>query len=163
MKRITPIFLLLCAATALAQPVPTPKSDAVDASVRSMTDEFVRHWNAHDTDSLASMWTQDGDHTEPDGRTVYGPKEIKRLFDIEHGSVFRDTELNLVVERVRSVGDDVAIADGTYELFNARDPAGNDIGTRTGYFFYVVVKDGEGWKVSASRLMLPANLIWRAQ
>lgn len=163
MKKLLQIALVFVAGVAFAQPIPTPVSDATDASVRAMTDQFVENWNKHDTAALAALWTDDGDHTEPDGRTVYGPKEIKRLFDIEHGSVFKDSELNLVVERVRSVGDNTAIADGTYELFNARDPAGNDIGTRTGYFFYVVVKDGDGWKVSASRLMLPANLIWRAQ
>lgn len=163
MKTLLQIAFIFVAGIAFAQPIPTPVADATDAAVRAMTDQFVESWNKHDTAALAALWTEDGDHTEPDGRTVYGPKEIKRLFDIEHGSVFKDSELNLVVERVRAVGDNTAIADGTYELFNARDPAGNDIGTRTGYFFYVVVKDGGGWKVSASRLMLPANLIWRAQ
>ncbi len=165
MNKLLPIALafVLVAGSASAQPIPTPASDATDASVRAMTDQFVANWNKHDTAALAGLWTEDGDHTEPDGRTVYGPKEIKRLFDIEHGSVFKDSELNLVVERVRAVGPNAAIADGTYELFGARDPAGNEIGTRTGYFFYVVVKDGDGWKVSASRLMLPANLIWRAR
>lgn len=163
MSKLLSLALVLFASTALAQPAPTPASDKVDAEVRAMTDQFVQNWNKHDTAALAALWTDDGDHTEPDGRTVYGPNEIKRLFDIEHGTVFKDSELNLVVERVRSVGGDVAIADGTYELFKARDPAGNDIGTRTGYFFYVVRRDGDGWKVSASRLMLPANLIWRAR
>ena len=55
------------------------------------------------------------------------------------------------------------VIDGTYELFGATDPAGNEIGIRTGYFFYVVEKSGDSWKVSASRLMLPTSLIWRAR
>jgi hypothetical protein len=107
------------------------------------------------------MWTADGDYTEPDGRTVYGTAEIQKLFALEHGSVFKKSELNLVVERVRPISDTVAIADGTYELFNAADPAGRAIGTRTGYFVNVLVKEGDTWKVSASRLMLPATLIVR--
>lgn len=163
MMKVLPIALVFVAGVAFAQPIPTPIADQTDAEVRAVTDQFVENWNKHDTAALAALWTEDGDHTEPDGRTVYGPKEIKRLFDIEHGTVFKDSELNLVVERVRTVSPDTAIADGTYELFNARDPAGNDIGTRTGYFFYVVVKQDGKWKVSASRLMLPANLIWRAR
>ncbi len=163
MRTLLSLAIALVAGVAFAQPAPTPLADQTDAEVRAMTDQFVANWNQHDTAAMAALWTEDGDHMEPDGRTVYGPKEVKRLFDIEHGSVFKDSELNLVVERVRAVGKDTAIADGTYELFNARDPAGNDIGTRTGYFFFVVVRDGGGWKVSASRLMLPANLIWRAQ
>lgn len=163
MNKILSLALVLLASTAFAQPAPTPVSDETDAQVRAMTDQFVQSWNKHDTAALAALWTEDGDHTEPDGRTVYGPKEIKKLFDIEHGTVFKDSELNMVVERVRKVGNDAAIADGTYELFKARDPAGNEIGTRTGYFFYVVERQGDEWKVSASRLMLPATLVWRAR
>lgn len=157
------LVLALGAGSARAESRHFPKEDRNAASIRAMTDQFVENWNKHDTAALAALWTEDGDHMEPDGRTVTGPKEIKRLFDIEHGSVFKNSELNLVVEKVRSLGDDVAVADGTYELFGATDPAGNDIGTRTGYFFYVVRREGDGWKVSASRLMLPVSLIWRAR
>jgi uncharacterized protein (TIGR02246 family) len=129
--------------------------------VRKVTDEFIVAWNKHDAVALAAMWTEDGDHTEPDGRSVFGRDQIKGLFEIEHKTVFKNSELNLVVERVRPVTDKVAIADGTYELFKATDPAGREIGTRTGYFINVMVKEGDTWKVSASRLMLPATLIWR--
>ncbi|MBM4270124.1 MAG: nuclear transport factor 2 family protein [Deltaproteobacteria bacterium] len=161
MTKILTLVALLVAGTAFAQPVPTPVHGEADKGVREVTDAFIVAWNKHDTAALAAMWTKDGDHTEPDGRTVYGPEHIKQLFDLEHKTVFRNSELNLVVERVRPVTDDVAIADGTYELFHATDPAGNQIGTRTGYFINVMVKEKDGWKVSASRLMLPATLIWR--
>jgi len=157
------LALILVAGAALAKPVQFGEEDATSKSVRAMTDQFVQNWNKHDTAALAALWTEDGDHMEPDGRTVTGPKEIKRLFDIEHGSVFKNSELNLVVENVRMAGSSAAIADGTYELFGATDPAGNEIGTRTGYFFFVVEKDGDGWRVDASRLMLPTSLIWRAR
>jgi len=165
MNRIVPIALtlVLAAGSAFAQRDGFNEETPPSKSVRAMTEEFVVNWNKHDTAALAAMWTEDGDHMEPDGRTVTGPKELKRLFDIEHGSVFKNSELHLVVEKVRSPTPEIAIADGTYELFGATDPAGNDIGTRTGYFFYVVQKDGDSWKVNASRLMLPTSLIWRAR
>jgi uncharacterized protein (TIGR02246 family) len=161
--KIFAIACLLVASAAFAQPIPTPEAGEADDNVRAVHAQFEAAWNRHDTAALAGMWTENGDYTEPDGRTVFGPKEVKRLFDIEHASVFKDSELHLVVERVRTPSADVAIVDGTYELFNARDPAGNEIGTRTGYFTNVVVNDGGTWKVSAARLMLPVTLIWRAQ
>jgi uncharacterized protein (TIGR02246 family) len=147
--------------SALAQTAPTPADTQVTAEVRALTDRFIDAWNKHDVKALAAMWTPDGDHSEPDGRTVHGTAEIEKLFTLEHGTVFKNSELNLVVERVRSISDTVAVADGTYELFKATDPAGRPIGIRTGYFVNVVVKEGGDWKVSASRLMLPATLIWR--
>jgi uncharacterized protein (TIGR02246 family) len=161
MSKLVTALCLLIAGTAFAQPVPTPVDSQTAAAVRALTDQFVEAWNKHDTAALAAIWTEDGDHGEPDGRTVYGRAEIQKLFALEHGSVFKKSELNLVVERVRPVSDTVAVADGTYELFNATDPAGRAIGTRTGYFINILVKEGNVWKVSASRLMLPATLIWR--
>ena len=161
MLRLVTALCLLTAGTALAQPGPTPAETQVTVEIRALTDQFVEAWNKHDTKALAAMWVPDGDHGEPDGRTAHGRAEIEKLFALEHGTVFKNSELNLVVERVRPVSDTVAVADGTYELFKATDPAGRPIGTRTGYFINVVVKESDGWKVSASRLMLPATLIWR--
>jgi uncharacterized protein (TIGR02246 family) len=161
---MTKIFAALCilaASTAFAQPVPSPVEDKAAPGVRALTDQFIAAWNKHDAAALAAIWTENGDYAEPDGRTVFGRADIQKLFTLEHGSVFKNSELNLVVERVKSVGDDVAIADGTYELFKATDPAGRPIGIRTGYFTNVLVKQGDGWKVSSARLMLPATLIWR--
>jgi uncharacterized protein (TIGR02246 family) len=161
MTKILAALCFLVTSTAFAQPVPTPVEDHAGPEVRALTDQFVAAWNKHDPAALAAIWTENGDYAEPDGRTVFGRADIQKLFALEQGSVFKNSELNLVVERVKSIGDGVAIADGTYELFKATDPAGRPIGTRTGYFTNVLVKQGDGWKVSSARLMLPATLIWR--
>jgi uncharacterized protein (TIGR02246 family) len=161
-KVLTTVSLLL-ATTALAQrgPVPTGKPQGVELEVHQAYAKFVEAWNKHDVDAMGAVWTADADYTEPDGRTVFGRDEVKRLLTYEHTSVFKDSQLHIVVERVRRVSDTVAVADGTYELFGARDADGHKISTRAGYFTSVLAKvDGE-WKVSASRLMLPQVLIWR--
>ena len=72
-------------------------------------------------------------YTEPDGRTVHGRDAVEKLLAIEHGSVFKQSKLNLVVERVMFVTPDVAVADGSYELFDAKDPRGRAIGVRRGH------------------------------
>lgn len=161
--RYLPIILALAATSAYAQrgPVPTGKPTGAELEVHQTYKRFETAWNAHDPAAIAALWTETGDYTEPDGRTVFGRDEVKQLFIYEHKSVFKDSELHLVVERVRLVNDSVAIADGSYELFHARDAAGNEIPTRSGYFTSVLVKQEGGWKVSATRLMLPQVLIWR--
>lgn len=161
MSKILAALCILATGPALAQAASAPDDSPTTMEVRALTDRFVEAWNRHDPAGLAALWTDDGDYAEPDGRTVHGRAEIEKLFALEHGSVFKKSELHLVVERVRSVADGVVVADGTYELFNATDPVGRPIGTRTGYFTNILVKQGDGWKVSASRLMLPATLIWR--
>ncbi len=163
MIRILLIVLLLAPSSLLAQRGPEPKGEptGVEAEIHNTYQAFAAAWNKHDADAMAALWTKDGDHMEPDGRTVFGSGEVKRLMTYEHSSVFKNSNLHLAVEHVRLATDKVAIADGTYELFGATDPQGNKIGVRSGYFTSVLVKEADGWKVSSNRLMLPQVLIWR--
>jgi uncharacterized protein (TIGR02246 family) len=162
----TPLVALasvLVAASIGAQPTPLPPFSGDKAEVNAVHHTYAQNWNRHNVDALAAMWTEDGDYTEPDGRTAFGREEILRLLKIEHGSVFNQSHLDLLVERVRIVGNGVAVADGTYELLGAKDPNGHPIGMRSGYFTTVLVKQDGQWKVSAARLMLPQVLIWRKE
>ena len=161
MTKLIAVASMLVTTVAFAESVPQGKPTGAEAEVHATHASFSQYWNSHDVANLAGMWTKDGDHTEPDGRTVHGRAEVQKLFAIEHASVFKESRLNLVVERVRFIGDAAAIADGSYELFDARDPAGRPIGIRTGYFTTVLAKEDGKWLVSASRLMLPSVLIWR--
>ncbi len=157
------ILLLLVPTALLAQRGPEPKGEptGVEAAIHRTYNEFATAWNRHDAAAMAALWAEKGDHMEPDGRTVFGRDEVQKLFEIEHRSVFKDSELHLAVEHVRMTTDAVAVVDGTYELFGATDTRGNKIGIRAGYFTSVVSKQGDAWKVTANRLFLPQVLIWR--
>jgi uncharacterized protein (TIGR02246 family) len=163
MIRVCLIALLLIPSAILAQRGPAPEGEPTghEAAIHATYKQFAQAWNQHDAAAMAALWTERGDHMEPDGRTVFGREEVQRLFAIEHGSVFKKSELHLAVEHVRMTSDDVAVVDGTYELFHATDTRGNAIGLRAGYFTSVVARDGDQWKVSANRLFLPQALIWR--
>ena len=164
MVRTLMVASLFVAAAALAQPNPTSppqKPSGAEAEVREAHKKYQDAWNHHDPAAMAALWAVDADYTEPDGRTVYGRAEVQRILTYEHGSVFKNSELNLAVERVRFIRPDVAIVDGSYELFNATNPRGEPIGRRTGYFVTVLAKNGDSWQVDATRLFLPVALIWR--
>jgi uncharacterized protein (TIGR02246 family) len=163
MVRLVLIALLVAPTTLYAQRGPEPKGKptGVELEIHQTYSAFASAWNEHDAAAMAALWTKDGDHMEPDGRTVFGRDEVRRLLTFEHASVFKNSNLHLAVEHVRMAADDVAIADGSYELFGATDPRGNKIGSRAGYFTSVLAKEDGVWKVSASRLMLPQVLVWR--
>lgn len=163
MNRACLIFLLLVSTAAFGQRGPEPKGEPTgeEAAIRETYKQFVAAWNRHDAKAMASVWAVDGDHMEPDGRTVFGRDEVQKLFAIEHATVFKKSELHLAIEHVRMTTNDVAVIDGTYELFGATDTRGNPIGLRAGYFTSVVVKGKDDWRVSANRLFLPQVLIWR--
>jgi uncharacterized protein (TIGR02246 family) len=154
-------WILMVPVTGGGDLTPLPAPTGAEKEVHALHRQFAETWNRHDVAALAALWTEDGDYTEPDGRTVFGREAIQRLYGYEHASVFKESRLNLFVERVRFISDGLALSDGSYELFDARDPKGNPIGTRAGYFTTVLIKKDGNWKVSASRLMLPQVLIWR--
>lgn len=140
---------------------PLPKPTGPELEVHQAHQKYVDAWNSHDPKAMAASWSEHCDYTEPDGRTVFGRAAVEKLLTIEHGSVFKSSKLNLIVERVQFVTPDIAVADGSYELFNATDPRGRAIGVRSGYFTTVLHKTDGNWLVAAGRLMLPQVLIWR--
>lgn len=140
---------------------PLPEPTGAELEVHKAHQKYVEAWNKHDAKAMAESWTKDGDYTEPDGRSVFGRDAVQKLLSIEHATVFKNSRLNLIVERVHFVTPEVAVADGSYELFGARDPRGREIGVRSGYFTTVLHKSDGTWMVSSARLMLPQVLIWR--
>lgn len=140
---------------------PKPAPTGTEAEIYQIHKQFGETWNRHDAAALAGLWTKQGDYVEPDGQAFHGRDAIEKQFRIVHGSVFKDSRLHLIVERVRMLGRGTAIADGSYELFGAKDPTGDEIGLRSGYFTTVLRRFDGHWKVDAARLMLPQVLIWR--
>src|SRR5690242_18007242 len=130
MTRVVLLLSLLLASPVFAQPVPTSvpqKPTGDEAAVRDVHARFAAAWNQHDAAGLAALMRESADYTEPDGRTAFGRAEIEKLFGLEHGSVFKMSELHLAIERVRFLDDRVSLVDGSYELFKARDTKGTEI------------------------------------
>ncbi len=161
MLNFVPIAWMLIVPMIGGSGTPLPAPTGQEAEVHALHKKYAEAWNRHDVPGLAALWTDKGDYTEPDGRTVFGRAEVQRLYGYEHASVFKESRLSLFVERVRFIAEGVALSDGTYELFDARDPNGHPIGLRSGYFTTALVKEKGEWKVTAVRLMLPQVLIWR--
>ena len=74
-------WMLIVPMTA-GDPTPRAKPTGEEKAVHAAHDNFVKAWNAHDAAALAALWVKDGDHTEPDGRTVFGQTEVQRLNDL---------------------------------------------------------------------------------
>jgi uncharacterized protein (TIGR02246 family) len=149
------------AAHAKAHPA-SPKSDIEnDAAIRKLYAEFQAAWNRHDVPAMASMWVEDGDHVEPDGRVAKSRTDIEKLLTRQHMSVFQKSELTLTVDQIWFVTSDVALVDGRYELTDVYDPDGNLIPPRAGKLTSVLLHESGKWWVAADRLMIPAPLPWR--
>ena len=148
---------------------PTPRPGAGDPrsdienekEIRSLYDEFMAAWNRHDAKAMAKHWTIDGDHFEPDGTRAHGKHEVEKLFTLEQATVFKVSEIDLVIETVFFISQDVALVDGSYEVVGAKTQGGDALPARQGHLTSVLLKERGEWWVVASRATINVPLAWR--
>lgn len=164
--------LLILVGPVFAQPQPTltprpgaggPRTDLEnDTKIRVLFEQFEEAWNRHDFEALKALWTIDGDHREPDGTVAKGRDEVGKLLAKEHMTVFKNSHIRLKIHGVWFITADVALVDGSYELGGVQDQQGNEVAPRNGQLTAVLLQEPQtGWRVAASRSMIPVPLVWR--
>lgn len=104
-----------------------------------------------DWTAFGQVYTADATVINSDGRSHKGRAQIQKSNeDLWGGGVYKGARMKTTVDAVEAVAPNVAIADSTYEITNI---AGG--GTRKGRTTVVLVKSNGGWKVAASRSMVP--------
>jgi uncharacterized protein (TIGR02246 family) len=122
-------------------------SRADDTAVREVVRKYVDAREARDPKAVASLFTADADQLVSSGEWRLGRDDVVTgsLASSAQGGTRR-----IEVERVRMVGNEVAIADGRYSI------TGAEAGDRRMWSTFVMAKDADGWKIAAIRNMLPA-------
>jgi uncharacterized protein (TIGR02246 family) len=87
-----------------------------DAAIQKRHDEWCAAWNQHDSKLLASFFLNDGDAMSPVGRYAKGTAEIEKLFTDEHTGIMAGTTYAGTIERIRYIGENVAIVDVAGEI-----------------------------------------------
>lgn len=140
------------------------RSDQVnEVQVREVYQRLAEAWNKHDVPTMAAMWAIDGDHLEPDGEMAKGREAVAKLFATRHQTVFKQSELKLLIDDVWFVTADVALVDGKYEVTGVRDLEGKSLPTRTGRLSAILLKEHGKWWIAASRLMIPERLPYKTE
>mgnify|MGYP005809708655 CR=1 FL=1 len=139
-----PILLVLAAGAAAAQ---SPTGD--EAAVKEVVRRYVDARERRDAAAVMALFTADADQLTSTGEWRRGRRQVVE------GSLASSRQTGgtrrIEVEAVRFPVQDVALADGRYEI--AGTAAG---GTRRMRTTLVMIRAGSGWKISAIRNMLPA-------
>ncbi len=116
---------------------------------------YALSWANADADALSKMWATNGDIIHPDGAVERGPEAIfynrRRLFARPE---YRGSRHPLNLTMVRCVSQDVAIADGKWQLLGVRDEAGKPLPNMEGQVSLVVGRSGGAWLIEAYRYTL---------
>jgi creatinine amidohydrolase len=146
-------------ATAPAQPGPARPAGPPDRcspgderSIRGIGDAYTAFWANADAERLASLWTRGGDFAHPDGfveRTSLVIRQNRAALFAQRE--YRSTRHPLTVAAIRCLTNDIAIADGKWELRGVRSSSGDLLPTTQGLCTMVVRRTAGTWQIEAYR------------
>jgi uncharacterized protein (TIGR02246 family) len=144
----TLLIAILSAFSAVAQDVRDRSAD--EAAIRQVVAAYIGTREEGDTESLEALLTEDVDQQVTSGALRIGRDQVVR----DSLATTRETggERRIVIETIRFLSPDVAIADGPYDIVGRLD--GEDRHYRT---TMVLTRDGSAWRIAAIRNMLPAR------
>ncbi len=155
MKRTILLWSLggLLALAACAQPAPettetetavVQDTEAAEAAIRALVDEFLAGFNAGDAESLASQYAEDAVQMAPDGPPTEGPEAIVRSI-AEFMAGYTATQTATVDEV--SVHGDIAFARGSWNV-RQTPVAGGEEEVRNGKWLTICQQQADGsWQV----------------
>lgn len=126
-----------------------PQSKATSQEILNLINSYSKSRETKDTVLLKKILTKEIDQLVSSGEWRTGINEaIKGMMA---SSTNNPGTRTLHVERIRFVGDEVALVDARYEIKNP------DESIRKMWSSFTVVDTGKGWKIAAIRNMLPAG------
>lgn len=120
-----------------------------DAAIREVVAKYVDARERIDPKAVEELFTSDADQLVSSGEWRKGRDAV--VSGTMASSRNSGGKRSIIVESVRMVTPDVAIADGRYELTGLAGGA-----TRSMWTTLVLKRAGKGWRISAIRNMLPA-------
>lgn len=120
-----------------------------EAPIREIVQKYMDARDQQDAHALDSLFTADADQLVSSGEWRKGRDAVV------HGTLASSSntggQRTITVESVRFLTEDVALADGRYELTGL---AGGD--SRKMWTTLLVTRTSDGWRIAAIRNMLPA-------
>lgn len=137
--------LLLSAGAGARAPAPAPD----DAAIRQLVQRYVNARNHANDAAVRELFTPDADQLVSTGEWRRG---LDALLKGAMASSKKETgQSSVVLESIRLLGNNTAIADGRYETSVI-----GGVAPRKMWSTFVLQRTGSGWRIAAIRNMLPA-------
>jgi uncharacterized protein (TIGR02246 family) len=141
----------LVAALALPASLHAQASSPSKAEVQKLLDARDDARHKGDWAAYGQFFTADATLTNSDGKSVKGRAQAQKVAqDMWGGGVYKGARMKTVVDSVEAVAPNVAVVDSSFEISGI---AGG--GSRKGRTTVVLVKGADGWKIAATRSMVP--------
>jgi uncharacterized protein (TIGR02246 family) len=122
----------------------TNNSTAEELAIREAIAAVEAGWNAGDGSRFAAPFADDADYVIVDGRYVKGRQTIAQGHQQIFDTIYRDTHNVATVQRIRFLGDDIAVAHVEWQLTFPQDTA-----VRKSMTTMVMAKANGTWSIAA--------------
>lgn len=129
--------------------------DLGDVGVRARVKEYVAAYNRGDATGVAAIYAEDGTHTYALGFTHRGRTEIEAGLRGMFAGPFGSTQIQITPERIRFIGEGVAIEEATFVLTGLRTPAGVAMPAIRGLCLGVYQYQAGQWFAAAVQCFVP--------
>jgi ketosteroid isomerase-like protein len=148
-----------------------PQQPQENATVSRIVQEYADAWNKHDMNALGQLFAPDADFVNVAGQRWKGREVLQKNHAYMHGTIdaedrsgvtglrerhgaFRESKWEFTSIDAKLPTPDVAIAHATWRLTGHGASGVTATGTtapRIGIMSFVLVRNGESWKISASQ------------
>lgn len=108
---------------------------------------FAEAWNRHDMDQFADLFWEDATFVNRGGRLSEGRAAIRAAHAAIHAAHLRDSRLENSLERMRRIGDSVAVAIVRSNLIGSARAPDEVVRTR---LTFVLERRGRDWRIAAA-------------
>jgi len=137
---IVPLQLVPCIVQS-----PQAEEQKPEAGIKSMTEQYVKAFNAKNAKAAAALWTEKGEFTGADGIAIRGRAAIEKSL-AEEFQAYPKTTIEASVESVRPLGRQIAVAEG---VIKAKTTGSVDV-HQSRFSAMHVLEDGR-WLVASVR------------
>ena len=125
------------------------KPASEEAAIRRVIQQHDQTRSAGDWRATSNLFTNEGSTLTSAGEWRRGRADVEKLGAATGNKAYKGGKYTSTVESLRMLAPTVALVDTRFEIANITG------GSRRGHTTYVLVKEGDQWRIAASRSMVP--------
>jgi uncharacterized protein (TIGR02246 family) len=130
------------------------RAQAKDPALEKLAADWAAAFAKGDAKALAGFYTENAVRMTAEGGTVIGRAAIEKEFAANVAGPWKGARIAIKVGSTHTVGTDIAVNEGTWEVSGATGPDGKPTMLR-GNYLNTIIKKGNAWVIASNAAAPP--------